>query len=113
MGMPYRLGRSQTSEQLADPNASPQKKQSAIRDVAAASVLAALEVYDSMEAAALVVTKASGDATSGYVSHKYAKKKGKNSMSLPCMLAVVDLLVRSVADDSLSRGYPNLASATH
>lgn len=49
----------------------PQQRQSAIRDVAAASVLAALEVYESMEAAALTVTKASGDATSGFIQHKW------------------------------------------
>ena len=71
-----RLGRTKDAEGLADPNASPQKKQSAVRDVAAASVLAALEIYDSMEAAALVVTKAGGDATSGYVTHKCAPLPG-------------------------------------
>ena len=70
MGALCRLGRTNYSERLADPNANPQQKQSAIREIASASVLAALEVYDSMEAAALLVTKASGDATSGYVTHK-------------------------------------------
>lgn len=92
-----RLGRSQTSEQLADPNASPQKKQSAIRDVAAASVLAALEVYDSMEAAALVVTKASGDATSGYVSHKYGQQAGQAARDLSAAGYSTVSTVRSVS----------------
>ena len=74
-----RLGRTQYSEQLGDPNANPQQKRSAIKDVAAASVLAALEVYESMEAAALVVTKAGGDATSGFVSHRCALLRSAQS----------------------------------
>lgn len=65
-----RLGRTKVKEDLGNPNASPQKKRSAMRDVAAASVLAALEVYEGMENAALSVTKASGDASTNFISHK-------------------------------------------
>lgn len=54
--------------QLQDPATRP----SAAREVAAASVVAAVGIYDSMEQAARLVLSSGGQATSEYIGHKYA-----------------------------------------
>ncbi|KAK9811128.1 hypothetical protein WJX73_005009 [Symbiochloris irregularis] len=91
------LGRTKYSEDLGNPNASPQKKRSAIRDVAAASVLAALEVYEGMETAALSVTKASGDASHNFVSHRWGDEAGQATKHVAATTYSAASTVRSVA----------------
>ena len=64
-----RFGRTSDAEALA--STEQKKKRGAAKNVAASSVLAALEIYDSMESAALLVLKSSGDASSGFIGHRY------------------------------------------
>lgn len=62
----HTLGPKHTGEHLQDPN----KRPNAAKEVAAAAVLAATGVYDSMEQASRLVFKSSGQATSDFVGHK-------------------------------------------
>lgn len=62
----HHLGPKHTGEQLQDPN----KRPNAAKEVAAAAVLAATGVYDSMEQASRIVFNSSGQAASDFVGHK-------------------------------------------
>jgi spartin len=67
-----RMGPTRYGEQLADPAS----RTNAAREVAAAAVVAAVGVYDSMEQAARIVLTSGGDATSQFIGHKYGAAAG-------------------------------------
>lgn len=60
------LGPTKYGEELNDPN----KRPNAAKEVAAAALLAATGVYDSMEQASRVVLNAGGKASSDFIGHK-------------------------------------------
>lgn len=60
------LGPSKTGEDLNDPN----KRPSAIKEIAAAAILASTGIYDSMEEASRTVLTAGGQASSSFIGHK-------------------------------------------
>lgn len=62
----HHLGPSHYGEQLQDPKARP----NAAKEIAAAAVVAASGIYDSMEQASRLVLKSGGQATSEFVGHK-------------------------------------------
>lgn len=63
-----RFGRTKEAQDITSPDQA--KKRNAVKNLAAQSVLATMEVYDSLEAAAMLVLKSTGDASTGYVGHR-------------------------------------------
>ena len=80
----HHLGPKHTGEKLQDPNARP----NAAKEIAAAAVLAATGVYDSMEQASRLVLKSSSQATGEFVGHKCAASFAASWNKLSSAMAI-------------------------
>lgn len=78
-GIVARMGNSNYGQQL---QGSKSTRRSAARDIAAASVVAAAGIYDSMNVAANTVLHTGGEATSGFIGHKYGPDMGEAASDL-------------------------------